>query len=292
MIDLSHIAFEGIQAPSRSGRSRLRAEPSGAQPEHEGERDPLAVWLLGQAGLQAEAYRSSALNRRVSACLRLLRVPSPEAAQELVSRRPELLSGALDSMLIGVTEFFRDPIVFQHLYSQVVPQLHGLRRPLRCCSVGASHGQELISFAILLAEAGLLEGATLLGLDCRPEAVAKARRGAYTHAELANVPAYLREKYFERRGAAWNVSPRFAACLRWEKESVFALAPDEWDVILFRNVAIYLELSHAVAAWTRLCERLRLGGILVTGKAERPPANLPLRRLARSVYRKSDAPCP
>ena len=61
-----------------------------------------------------------------------------------------------------------------------------------------------------------------------------------------------------------------------------------WDVILFRNVAIYLNPEHTVGLWERLAEQLRPGSVLVTGKAERPPAGLPLRRLFPCIYLKNE----
>jgi len=60
----------------------------------------------------------------------------------------------------------------------------------------------------------------------------------------------------------------------------------QWDIVLCRNVAMYFEPSAATTLWTRLTGNLREGGILVTGKAERPPAEPPWRRLAPCVFQK------
>jgi chemotaxis methyl-accepting protein methylase len=64
----------------------------------------------------------------------------------------------------------------------------------------------------------------------------------------------------------------------------FESATGFWDLILFRNVAIYLDPRLAQSLWARLVRQLRVGGLLVTGKAERPPQNLPVRRIGHCLY--------
>ncbi len=101
-----------------------------------------------------------------------------EEGRALLENRPDLLPAAVGSLLIGVTEFFRDPAVFEAVRARVVPELAARGRgPLRIWSAGCSSGEELYSLAILLAEAGLLAGSFLLGTDCRIEAVRQARSG-------------------------------------------------------------------------------------------------------------------
>ena len=85
--------------------------------------DPFISWLLEQAGLDPAAYRAQAMNRRVAACLRQLRVPSAAAARALLEERPNLLPRVINTILIGVTEFFRDRLVFDHLRRVSLPEL-------------------------------------------------------------------------------------------------------------------------------------------------------------------------
>ena len=121
-------------------------------------RGEFIAWVLGCAGLDAAAYRPQPLERRLPACLRALRVDSPHAARELLERKPHLLAKVVNSLLIGVTEFFREPSVFDLLAAQILPTLAGRhhRRP-RIWSAACSTGAEVYSMAILLSTAGLLE---------------------------------------------------------------------------------------------------------------------------------------
>ena len=123
--DLSHISFAGTgpARPQRSGAHAAHAASAAATPVSEEPLDEFISWVLGRAGLEAAAYRVQPLQRRLPACLRVLKVNSTHAARELLERRPPLIATVVNSLLIGVTEFFRGPDVFASLRGQVLPAL-------------------------------------------------------------------------------------------------------------------------------------------------------------------------
>jgi chemotaxis protein methyltransferase CheR len=249
--------------------------------------DGLLAWILASAGLDSGAYRASALERRMPALLRRLRVADEMAARQQLAGNPELMERAVNCLLIGVTEFFRDPAVFERLEQSILPSLLATRQGIRVCSVGASKGHELYSVAILLAEAGALETSELLGLDCRAEPIAAAGLGCFSQEEVASLKPVWRDRYFEPYEDVWLARSELRRALSWRVEDLFTWqSSPSWDLILFRNVAIYLAEEAAVVAWRRLYDRLAPGGVLITGKADQPHASLPLIRLGPSIYQK------
>lgn len=293
LYDLAHIKFSGTGAGSgkreeaafdvvgaRTARERRLAETTVTI-------DPFAAWVLERNGLRASAYRPQSLQRRSAACQRYLGVGCGEAGRALLERFPERLPAALSSLLIGVTEFFRDTGVFERLKREVLPRLTEVNGAVRVYAPGVSAGHELYSVAMCLAEAGLLERAELLGLDCRPDAIAAARAGVFSAAAMEGVPEAWRERYFEAGVRARRAKPEFARRIRWQVGDLFSYrdrAP--WSLILFRNVSIYFTAAHAARAWEIICTQLAPGGILVVGKAEKPSEQLPLERVTTSIYRK------
>ena len=169
----------------------------------------------GRAGLDASAYRPQSLDRRVPACLRVLRVRSPRAARTLLERRPGLIAAAVSALLIGATEFFREAEVFDVLRARVLPQLAAQDRRLRIWSAGCSTGAELYSVAILLSEAGLLERSCLLGTDCRGDAIQAAEVGLFDAAMLDRLPA-TRDKYFAPMERKWRVIEALRRQICWK----------------------------------------------------------------------------
>ncbi|MDF3057135.1 MAG: methyltransferase, CheR-type [Rariglobus sp.] len=253
----------------------------------EGPLDPFLAWMLKRAGLQPAAYRSGAMQRRICACLRKLRVSSPCSARELLERKPELLPSVLNTILIGVSEFFRDPPVFDYLEKTVLPELLQTRPRLRVCSAGVSGGQEIYSMAMLLAEAGALNRCELLGVDCRADAIRRGYAGRFYTEDMDGVAPVRRERFFRPVAGRWEVSAELKKQIQWSRQDLLDLdAGGACDLILFRNVAIYFNNRHGDEAWARLCDQLVPDGFIVTGKAERPPASLPLVRVGPSIYRK------
>jgi chemotaxis methyl-accepting protein methylase len=148
----------------------------------------------------------------------------------------------------------------------------------------------LYSVAMMLSEMGAIERCELLGVDARPSAVAAARAGSYAIEELREVDPLLRERYFRIHGACASIEPRLRARTCWQVADICATdLGGAWDLILCRNVTIYLEDEAADGLWRRLVDQLLPGGFLITGKAEQPPSDLPLRRLAPCIYRATTA---
>jgi len=281
--------FAGVVPfPPVSSRPRLPApKPAAALKPRRGNEpayDFLAS-LLDQAGIAIEQYRSNALLRRVPACLRALGVSTVAEAAERLAARPALAWSLLDVVLLGVTEFCRDPAAFQHLKATVLPELARSQARLRIWSAGCSEGQELYSVAACLAEADWLERCELLGTDCRPEAIARARLGEYATHGQAIAPAAWRRAHLLPAGENVRIHPRLRVATTWRVSDVLGHPePGPWHLIFCRNLAIYLEPPVAAALWRRLGEQLAPGGYLVTGKAENPAATGAFSRVAPCFY--------
>jgi chemotaxis methyl-accepting protein methylase len=259
---------------------RPAAEPAvAARPED----DAFLLWLLGKAGLDPAQYRLETLRRRLPAVLRGVRAGSSGEARSLVQRDLSLLPVALSAAIIGVTSFFREPDVFDVLRAK----LAALARPVRVWSLGCSDGAELFSVAILLDELGRLDGSELLGTDCRSEAIAAARDGFFHAHALNDVSAVRRCSYLDLYPGKWRVTNRLRQATTWRLGNALAyVEPGLWDVILCRNLAIYLRDDAIAALWRRLTTALRPGGVLVAGKADRPSDGTRLASIGPCVYRR------
>ncbi|MCC7126732.1 MAG: hypothetical protein IT178_17915, partial [Acidobacteria bacterium] len=151
--------------------------------------------------------------------------------------------------------------------------------------VGCSSGAELYSVAMLLAEAGRLHDATLVGVDCRPDAVSAARAGVFPDAAMTGIVPSRRQAYFDAVSGGWRVAYALRRHTTWVLHDVLQATPaGPWDLVLCRNVCIYLQSRSADALLRALVQDLRPGGALVLGKAEQPPRGLGLHERARGVY--------
>jgi len=260
--------------------------------------------LCAEWGLSADRYRNSSLARRQAACLRALRVATPTDGARVIAADPVASERALGVVMIGVTEFFRDGSVFEALAGLLVAMRGMASRPLRALSLGCSNGSELYSLAMLMAEREVLQGAHLIGLDCRPAAIECASAGIYPVEAARSVPAELRARYLSRapafeavrgrrpRQARVRISEELRSACRWHVADAFsawpAAAECPLDLIMCRNLAIYLTPRASDDLWARCLRRLAPGGLLVVGKAERLPsgASAALARVGPCIYRK------
>jgi chemotaxis protein methyltransferase CheR len=188
-------------------------------------------------------------------------------------------------MVIGVTSFFRDPGVFDDLRQIVLPVFLGTSRPLRLWSAGCSDGAELYSIAILLDELDLLRRCDLLGTDCLPGAIDRAREGSFAADVLQSMIPSRIDRHFVRESAGCRVAGHLRDAAAWRVADVTrAIEPGSWDIILCRNLPMYLRPEHAGRLWQRLAQALRPGGCLVVGKAEHPGGKL--NKIAPCIYRR------
>jgi len=283
-----HVLFHGVTSV-RNERKKptLTTRPAlPPLPRAEATGDVSILFLrriLMQAGLNPLLYRTAPLVRRLPACLRALRVDTCAAAEQLLAAKPAMVARAVESLLIGTTELFRDPAVFMELEQDILPQL--IQRPEgpRIWSAGCSEGAELYSVAMLLAKLGALDGSLLLGSDCRPEALERAKLGVYQAPERT-LPVAAGGHWKDHPDGRIAISQELRHAVRWEQSDLLASRPlGTWDLILCRNLAIYLEPIAAEVLWMRLTEALAPGGFLIVGKAEKPRQSS-LRRVAPSIY--------
>src|SRR5207248_3494196 len=166
-----------------------------------------------------------------------------------------------------------DSAIFEALQQSVLPSLCTRQPGPRVWSVGCSDGAELYSLAMLLSDAARLESSYLLGTDVRPDAILRALSGCYEADSVKAVPAPFRRRYFQldRLSGRYQLTPELVQRVHWRTADMLkSIEPGPWDVILCRNVAMYLKPQVLAALWSRLAEALAPGGILVLGKAERP----------------------
>ena len=230
------------------------------------------VRTLGDAaGLPLHEYREAHVRERVRRALEREEVDGVGALASLLRRDPAARARFRRAVAVSVSGFFRDPHQFDLLETELLPGLLAARTRLRVWSAGAAEGQELYSLGVLLERAGRLDDAYLLGSDLLAENVAAAAAP----------------------GASELISDALRARVRWEQRDLVAepAAPGAWDLVLCRNLAIYLTPAARDALHVRLAGALAPGGVLLLGRSERiaDPAALELRLAGPHAYRRPAA---
>ena len=230
-----------------------------------------------RSGIDFSTYKTATIIRRLRGRMGATGHSSISAYAKQLESDTEEYARFISSLLIKVTEFFRDPKVFQFLRDQTMPEVirdarqQGLE--LRVWSAGCSTGEEAYSLAITIAEA--------LGDDPHPldvrvfatdidtAAIAFARRGLYPPAALQKVPKPILDRYFVKADGGFEVAKSLRSLMTFGEHDLGARAPfPRIDLILCRNVLIYFTSPMQRAALETFGFSLREGGRLVLGQSE------------------------
>jgi two-component system CheB/CheR fusion protein len=201
-----------------------------------------------QSGVDFHAYKRPTVERRLRRRMAAVGATSLAAYRRYVDRHPEELQQLVSAFLIKVTNFFRDPELFSHLRERVLPDLINHARTqggeLRVWSAGCATGEEAYSVAMLVADllGDELENqpVRIFATDVAPDAVDFARRGVYPVTAIADVPADLVDRYFDRLDGAYEISKSVRALVVFGEHDLGRRAPfPRIDLVLCRNVLIY-----------------------------------------------------
>lgn len=182
----------------------------------------------------------------------------------------------VDRLAVPETYFWRQSEQILALANVIAPAHFERRRtaPLRIWSAACCTGEEPVSIAIALAEAGLLDRRPIeiVASDASAAMVARAQHGLYAERSFRALPADLRDRYFQREGSAWRVDRAVHEQIRWTTANLVnaaEVAPlARADVIFCRNVFIYFA-DETIAQVARLfADGLAEDGHLFLGASE------------------------
>lgn len=182
----------------------------------------------------------------------------------------------MNALSVQETYFWREMDPVRALVQTLLPQWHArnTRSPLRIWSAACATGEEPLTIAIALNEAGWFERAPIeiLASDASTKAIERAVRGVYKERAFRNLPAHLRERYFEPEGSGWRVRSDIHSRVKWkianliEESQIAPLASA--DFIFCRNVFIYFSESAIGQVVRSFSRYIRPPGYLFVGAAE------------------------
>jgi chemotaxis protein methyltransferase CheR len=215
----------------------------------------------------------------------------------------------VDELTIGETYFFRDPRQFSFLRTVAIPDVLRSRtsgHAFSAWSAGCASGEEPYSLAILLHEMGVGDRRSVVGTDISRRRLATARSGRYGKWSLRGVETSVVDRYFQREGATFELTPSIRSAARFQylnlaEDLSSQLLPSGFDLIVCRNVLIYFDAVTIRRVLGQMVDRLACGGWLLLGASDPPlpsgepcdvvmtEAGLAYRRRARRASDTEDA---
>jgi chemotaxis protein methyltransferase CheR len=181
----------------------------------------------------------------------------------------KLMDEFLDRMTINVSEFWRNPNRWHVLKDKYLAEMVRSGARLKLWSAACSTGEEPYTLAMILDSMGALDRVHILATDIDEHALAKAKEGVYQERSVKEVPKEYLHAYFQKDQGLYRVDARLKQSVEFRKHNLLLDPfPDQYDLIVCRNVMIYFTEEAKAVLYRKFAEALKPEGILFVGSTE------------------------
>jgi two-component system CheB/CheR fusion protein len=229
-----------------------------------------------RTGHDFSQYKRSTILRRIRRRMQLTGHETLETYYAYMHHNALEAGSMFNDILIGVTNFFRDPQSWQAVAERVIPAIFdrkGKGEPIRVWTIGCATGEEAYTLAILFAEQcarlELDNPVQIFASDLDDESLMRAREGLYPAAIETDVSWERLERYFHRQGSHYRVRRELRDMVLFANHSVLRDPPfSRLDLISCRNLLIYLQPEMQRNVFEIFHYALNKGGYMFLGSAE------------------------
>ncbi|MCE0484967.1 MAG: PAS domain-containing protein [Methylacidiphilales bacterium] len=262
----------------------LQHVPLLVRPDHEiAEKDQSAlekvvILLHAQTGHDFSLYKKSTIYRRIERRMGLHQITKISDYVRYLRENSQESELLFKELLIGVTNFFRDPEVWEQFKNKVIPEFLAARPNggmLRAWTAGCSTGEEAYSLAIIFKE--VLEelkpaknfSLQIFATDLDKDAIDKARAGIYPANISADVSEERLRRFFIKNEHDYSVKKEIREMVIFAPQNLVMHPPfTRLDFVTCRNLLIYLDAGLQKKLMPLFHYSLNSGGILLLGSAE------------------------
>ena len=227
-------------------------------------------------GIDFTHYKRSTVLRRIERRMVVTHSVNLAEYAKILDHNPEEVNVLVKEILIGVTNFFRDPAYFEKLKSKAlypIVQSANENEPIRVWSAGCSTGEEAYSIAILfqeiLEELHLKRDIKIFATDIDVQAIEQAGKGVFAESIIDDVSTERLAKYFVKRSDRYYVSKEIRRMIIFAPHNMLSDPPfGKLDLISCRNVMIYFQPVLQRSLFAIFHSALKNGGYLFLGKSE------------------------
>lgn len=201
--------------------------------------------------------------------MRALNLDDYEDYRGYLEQEPAESQKLLDALTINLSYFFRNPETYSYIKDHIFSYYRKERDKLCFWSAGCAHGEEPYSLAISAAESGIFHRTTIYATDIDERALETAERGVYSSIAFQYTPEDILQRYFVNQNDGLLITKKIREKVRFLNFDIFEMPPFEaCDIILCRNVLIYLDRNAQSIILRNFHSQLKPGGYLIIGKVE------------------------
>lgn len=226
-------------------------------------------WVMREFNINLSAYKPNQLHRRINSLMSRVGVGSIEEYINLLKKDKLQKQKFLDFITINVSEFFRNPEIFEELKSKLKDELKKNNSPIKIWSAACSIGAEPYSVAIYLRELSPGGRHTIIATDIDNTIIERAKKGEYVQQEVKNVKKEYLDKYFIKKDDKYNIKDSIKNMVTFKKHDlILDRYEKDFDLIICRNVVIYFNQDIKDKIYEKFSQSLKKGGLLFVGATE------------------------
>jgi two-component system CheB/CheR fusion protein len=242
--------------------------------------EKIIILLRSQTGQDFSLYKKNTIYRRIERRMGIHQIDKIANYVRYLQENPQEIEILFNELLIGVTNFFRDPEMWEDLKNEVLPSLLAERshsQTLRAWVPGCSTGEEAYSLVIIFKE--FIEKLKpsrditlqIFATDLDRSAIEKARNGFYPENIVADVSPARLKRFFIKKERGYEISKAIREMVIFAPQSIVMDPPfTKLDILSCRNLLIYMTTELQKKLIPLFHFTLNPGGILFLGSAETP----------------------
>jgi len=239
--------------------------------------DRILKILKNHSGYDFFSYKKPTLLRRTAKRMNITKCDSVTDYIDYLYDNPDEKFTLVDEFLIGVTKFFRDPVAYQILENEVIPDIIEEKRSkgqaVKIWVVACSTGEEAYSIAILfeeyLAKKNLNLKYKIFATDIDSKSIDVAAKGIYSENIATDVSQQRLNDYFTKKDNSYQIQPAIRKNIIFSKHDILQHPPfNKMDLISCRNMLIYIDSNIQLRVLASLHYALNKNGYLFMGSSE------------------------
>jgi chemotaxis methyl-accepting protein methylase len=233
--------------------------------------------LRGRTGNDFSQYKKNTVLRRIDRRMSVHQINSMARYVTYLQDTPQEIDLLFKELLIGVTNFFREPEAFARLKEQSILPLLRQREgagTIRVWVPACASGEEAYSIALLFRECMDREPALnvkvlIYATDIDKVAIAFARQGLYPANIAADVSPERLQRFFLKEELRYRIRKEIREMMVFAPQNIITDPPfTKLDLLCCRNVMIYLTPELQKKLLPLFHYALNPGGFLFLGASE------------------------
>lgn len=240
--------------------------------------DKIIILLRTHTGNDFSLYKKNTVYRRIERRMGVHKIEKITSYVHFLQENPKELDILFKELLIGVTNFFRDPAVWEKMKEVVIPGIIENSQEgavLRAWIPGCSTGEEAYTLAMVFKEAIEKKGSKggislqIFATDLDNEAIETARKGLFPANIAGNVTPKRLSRFFVKTEEGYRVNTEIREMVVFAKHNIIMHAPfTKIDILSCRNMLIYMDPELQKKLLGLFCYSLNPDGVMVLGSAE------------------------